>query len=175
MLCLLASQWLCFFFLDTQKWLDFESHYIHIVLCVGWGTAALLSLHFLYFVPSIEFIRNVNCPLKYFHEFNIFIFFMFSKHVSSSGDPPSNSETTNSPYLFTKFVVCKVFLLYSIEWQFTFQESLANFTEFCKVVLWQDKKWNHFCWKHLWIFRIWLCWNPWANPNNQIKKQACSY
>ena len=63
------------FFLDTQKWLDFESHYIHIVLCVGRGTAALLSLNFLYFVPSIEFIRNVNCPLKYFHKFQIFIFF----------------------------------------------------------------------------------------------------
>ena len=63
------------FFLDTQKWLDFESHYIHIVLCVGRGTAALLSLNFLYFVPSIEYIWNVNCPLKYFLNFEIFIFF----------------------------------------------------------------------------------------------------
>ena len=31
---------------------------------------------------------------------------MFSKHVSSSEDPASNSETTNSPYLLKKFVVC---------------------------------------------------------------------
>ena len=58
-----ASQWLCFF-LDTQKWLDFESHYIHIVLflCVE-GHTALLSLNFLYFVPLIQREYTIKCIL----------------------------------------------------------------------------------------------------------------
>ena len=62
---------------------------------------------------------------------------MFSKHVSSSGDPATKSETTNSTYLFTKFVVCidsdqSVFVIH-VEWQFTFQESLANLPNFARL------------------------------------------
>ena len=58
MLCLLASHWLCFFFLTPKNGLILNRIIcIHIVLCVGRGIAALLSLNFLYFVPSIEFIQ----------------------------------------------------------------------------------------------------------------------
>ena len=135
------------FFLDTQKWLDFESHYIHIVLCVGRGTAALLSLHFLYFVPSIEFIRNVNCPLKYFHEFKIFIFFFlcFLNMYLPQGIQLPIPKLPIHHICLRNLLFVKCFCYTTLSDNSHFRKVSPISPNFARLCFWQVKKWNHFC------------------------------
>jgi hypothetical protein len=138
-----------FFFLDTQKWLDFESHYIHIVLCVGRGTAALLSLNFLYFVLSIEFIWNVNCPLKYFHEL---------KNLPIPKLPIHHICLWN--LLFVSIVI-KVFFITTLSDNSHFRKVSPISPNFARLCFGKIKSGTIFV-ENICENSEFDCWNPWA-------------